>query len=170
MVEVMIGFGSNLGNRRKNIIDAIKKMSEGIDIIKISKIYRTQPQENVSGEWFLNGVVCGKTSMKPGVLLQFLQSIEQTMGRPKNHKKNTARTIDLDILFYGNRIIKKKNLIVPHPKIAKRGFVLKGLVQISPDFLHPELKKTIKQLWEEFQNGNIKKEKPGKGTGKQRKK
>ncbi len=154
MVEVIISIGSNLGNRKNNINTALKKMAEKIHLDKISRIYRTEPREGVSGGWFLNGVVVGKTSLKPAGLLKFLQSIEQEMGRPVNHRKNSERTIDLDILFYGSKIIRRKNLIIPHPGIIKRDFVLKGLVQINPDFVHPETGKNITQIWQEFKNAN----------------
>ncbi|MCM8814707.1 MAG: 2-amino-4-hydroxy-6-hydroxymethyldihydropteridine diphosphokinase [Candidatus Omnitrophica bacterium] len=154
MVEVIISFGSNLGNRRKNIIEAIERIKEKVEVQKVSKIYKSKPMEGVQGAWFLNGVLSGKTSLAPDALLKFLKSIEIALGRPANHKKNTARTIDLDILFYGNRIIRKKNLVVPHPRLIVRDFVLKGMMQINPDFIHPEKKVSVKQLWKELRYGN----------------
>lgn len=164
MVEVLISIGSNLGNRKNNIKTAIAKLAEKIQLIKISRIYKTQPQEGVKGEWFLNGVIMGKTSLSPLMLLKYLHLIEQEMGRPTNHKKNSERTIDLDILFYGDKIIKKKNFRIPHSKLTKREFVLKGLVQISPDFIHPETKKNIKQIWQEFKDANYRKKRKNKGN------
>ncbi|MCM8822121.1 MAG: 2-amino-4-hydroxy-6-hydroxymethyldihydropteridine diphosphokinase [Candidatus Omnitrophica bacterium] len=159
MVEVIISFGSNLGNRRENINKAIKKISEKVEILKVSEIYRSAPQEGVSGGWFLNGVLSGKTSMKPESLLKFLRSIEIELGRPADHKKNTARTIDLDILFYGGSIIRKRNLSIPHPELTKRKFVLKGLMQVSPNFIHPQNKISIKRIWEEFKNESARQKK-----------
>jgi len=162
IAEVLIALGSNLGNRRKNIFNAIEKIKKNIEIMRISTLYRTEPQEGVSGNWFLNGVLSGKTCLSPEELLEFLQSVEQEMGRPENHKKNTARTIDLDILFYDNCIIKKPHLRIPHPKINTRDFVLKGLVEIAPDFEHPEVKTTIKQMWKEMTNGDSRNKVPDK--------
>ncbi|HRS06644.1 MAG TPA: 2-amino-4-hydroxy-6-hydroxymethyldihydropteridine diphosphokinase, partial [Candidatus Ratteibacteria bacterium] len=152
MADIFIGLGSNLGNRKKNIEKAIKKMAEHIQIIKVSPLYKTTPQEGVSGNWFFNGVIYGKTSLTPMKLLKFLQSIEEDLGRPINHKKNTARTIDLDILFYGNKIIKNKTLTIPHPKILEREFVIHGLSEVNKRFVHPLIKKTMAQIWKEFNN------------------
>jgi len=150
MADIFIGLGSNLGNRKKNIEKAIKKMAEHIQIIKVSPLYKTAPQEGVGGNWFFNGVVYGKTSLTPMKLLRFLQSIEEDLGRPGNHEKNTARTIDLDILFYGNKIIKNKFLVIPHPKILEREFVIRGLLEVNKRFVHPLVKKTIAHIWKEF--------------------
>ncbi|HPC29931.1 MAG TPA: 2-amino-4-hydroxy-6-hydroxymethyldihydropteridine diphosphokinase, partial [bacterium] len=86
----------------------------------------------------------------PMKLLKFLQSIEEDLGRPRNHKKNTARTIDLDMLFYGNKIIKNKFLVIPHPKILQREFVIRGLLEVNKRFEHPLIKKTIAHIWKEF--------------------
>lgn len=166
MVEVFISIGSNLGNRKNNIKRAIHMLEEKIELVKISKIYKTQPQEGVKGGWFLNGVIMGKTSLDPVGLLKFLQSVEQSLGRPASHKKNSERTIDLDILFYGNKIIKKENLTVPHPRLTKREFVLKGLMQISPDFVHPHLKKSINRIWQEFKNVDSRKKSGNKKNNK----
>jgi len=160
MIEIFISIGSNLGNRRKNIEEAIKKMSEHIHIVQISRLCKTMPQENVQGGWFLNGVLYGKTALTPLQLLKFLQSIEEKLGRPINHKKNTERTIDLDILFYNGKIIKKKLLTIPHPKILKRKFVLRGLREIKREFVHPETGKTIDDLWREYGDTNNKKTGP----------
>lgn len=154
MIDIFIGLGSNIGNRKENIKKAIEKMAEHIHILQISKLYKTKPQENVEGGWFLNGVLHGKTSLTPEKLLKFLQSIENDLGRPVNHKKNTARTIDLDILFYGEKIIKNKHLTIPHPGILKRKFVLEGLSKIAGRFVHPEVRKTITQIWKEYKNGD----------------
>ncbi|HOK79765.1 MAG TPA: 2-amino-4-hydroxy-6-hydroxymethyldihydropteridine diphosphokinase [bacterium] len=160
MAEVFIALGSNLGDRKRNILNAVEKIKEKVKIIRISSIYRTQPQEGVAGKWFLNGVLNGQTHLSPEQLLRFLQSIEENMGRPKNHKKNLARTIDLDILFYDNCIIKKRHLRIPHPGISTRDFVLKGLLEIAPDLEHPETKTTIRQMWKEIKNGNSKNKVP----------
>lgn len=162
MAEVFVALGSNMGNREENIKKALDEISKKNGVIKKSRFYKTKPQEGVSGEWFLNGVILIKTKMKPLQLLRFLQSIEKKLGRPNSHKKNTARTIDLDILFYDKTIIKKKSLIIPHPRLAQRDFVLKGLIQINPDFIHPETKKSIKEIWQELKNGNFRKKRTGK--------
>lgn len=168
MADVVISIGSNLGNRRNNINAAIEKLKRRIRLIKVSRIYKTKPQEGVEGGWFLNGVILGETSLSPVKLLKFLQSIECQLGRPLDHKKNTARTIDLDIIFYSGKTIKRKNLIVPHPKLSVREFVLKGLMEINPDMMHPETKKTVKQMWRDLKNGNSKNERRNKKNSQKR--
>ncbi|MGB9643044.1 MAG: 2-amino-4-hydroxy-6-hydroxymethyldihydropteridine diphosphokinase [Candidatus Ratteibacteria bacterium] len=163
MAEVFIALGSNIGNRKRNILNAIEKIKEKVNVVMISSLYRTEPQEGVTGNWFLNGVISGQTHLSPEQLLKFLQSIEENMGRPKNHKKNTARPIDLDILFYDSCIIKKRYLMIPHPRIISRIFVLKGLVEIAPEFEHPETKTTVRQIWQEVKNEDSKNKTPDKG-------
>ncbi len=150
MNKVIIAIGTNVGNRKQNIKRALELLSKKIEILRMSSFYRTKPREGVSGGWFLNGVISARTSMSPVILLRFLQSIENEMGRPVNHEKNTERIIDLDILFYDNRVIRKPNLLIPHPKLTERKFVLKGLNQIEPEFVHPEKATKISQLWKEL--------------------
>lgn len=128
-----LGIGSNLGNRHKNIKTAVEKINrlKETKIIKISGIRQTNPVGGVSGQRkFLNAVLKIKTNLAPLALLKNLQKIERQLGRPKNHIHLGPRTIDLDILFYGNEVIKTANLNVPHPRIFERDFVAKPLLEI----------------------------------------
>jgi 2-amino-4-hydroxy-6-hydroxymethyldihydropteridine diphosphokinase len=133
MVICYLGIGSNLGNRRKNISLALQKINrlKGIEILKISKIIQTFPVGGPRGQRkFLNAALKIKTKFNPATLLKKLQIIEQELGRPKRHPLCGPRTIDLDILFYGDRIIRRKNLEVPHPRIFAREFVIRPLLEV----------------------------------------
>lgn len=154
MEKVFIGVGSNLKNRVMNILKAIKMIEKKINIEKISSFIETEPEEGVKGKKFLNGVISGKTSLSPENLLAFLKEIEVKIGRPIDHPKGDARVIDLDILFYGKKIIKKKNLEIPHPKFRKRIFVLKPFSEIEPDFKDPLTGKKISIIYRELKNEN----------------
>lgn len=146
MADVFIGIGSNIGDREENIRKAISLIKEKCKILKMSPLYETEPVGYRKQGWFLNCAVKVKTDLKPQKLLEFLQSIEKRLGRVRTIK-NGPRTIDLDILFYGKKIINEDNLIVPHPRLHERLFVLEPLNDICPDFVHPILKKSIKGLY-----------------------
>lgn len=134
MVKVYIGIGSNLGNRQENIKKAIQQIKnlEKTEIAGISSLIQTKPQE-ATGPDYLNAVLKIKTELQPYRLLECLQEIENNLGRKRSFK-NCPRTIDLDILFYGNEKIKTKKLTVPHPKIGEREFVKKPLFELEPEF------------------------------------
>lgn len=132
MIICYLGVGSNLGNRRKNISLAIKKIKALKDtrVIKTSKIIETKPVGGPSGQpRFLNAASKIKTNLKPLALLKKLQDIEKELGRNRTVRFG-PRTIDLDILFYGDRIINTKTLTIPHPRIFEREFVIKPLMEL----------------------------------------
>lgn len=129
-----IALGSNLGDRHFNINKAIEylKANQNIRVEKVSSIIETEPQGGPPQGKFLNAVVKIKTSLSCEELLRFLQDIENKLGR-KRSIKNGPRTIDLDILLYGNKKIDEEDLKIPHPKMFERDFVLKPLLEIEPD-------------------------------------
>lgn len=133
MVTCYLGIGSNLGNRRKNIRLALQKINrlKGTKIIKVSKLIETEPVGSLCSQGkFLNAALKIKTNFNPITLLKKLKTIEKELGRTKDYIRYGPRTIDLDILLYGNRIINRKDLKVPHPKIFERKFVLKPLIEL----------------------------------------
>ncbi len=132
MDNVFIGLGSNLGNRKKNLETAIKKINfiPEIQIEKKSSIIKTKP-DNAPGPNYLNCIIKINTTLSPTELLYQLNNIEEILGR-KRIFKNAPRTIDLDILLYGNKTIKTKELTIPHPGIRLREFVKKSLFEIEP--------------------------------------
>jgi 2-amino-4-hydroxy-6-hydroxymethyldihydropteridine diphosphokinase len=103
-------------------------------------------------EWFINGVFLLETGQEPRELLKTLQKIESRLGRERTVKWG-PRTIDLDILFYDDRVIGEVDLVVPHPELEKRRFVLDPLAEIAPDLIHPVIKKTIRELKEVLETG-----------------
>jgi len=146
MVAVYIGLGSNIGQRKKNILRALKLLSkEGrIKVIKKSSVYETRAvgprQRN-----FFNSVVKAKTGLSPNETLKELKKIEKIMGRKKTRRWG-PRIIDLDLLFYGDKVIETKGLTVPHKEIRNRQFVLDPLCEIAPGFVHPVFGKTIRRI------------------------
>lgn len=132
MVSCYLGIGSNLGDRRKNIRLALKKVNTlpNTKIVKVSKLRQTEPLGGPAGQLkFLNAVLRINTNLSVLTLLKRLKKIEKDLGRTKSVRYG-PRTVDLDILLYGNRVINRKNLKVPHPKMFERKFVIKPLFEI----------------------------------------
>ena len=146
--EAVLGFGSNIGNRFLNIKSALRTLSlnKDLNLLAVSKIYETEPWGFKKQNCFLNCAAVFMCRLEPIEFLKLLKSYEASAGR-KDNTKWQAREIDIDILFYGNRIINNNRLKVPHPYIKQRNFVLKPLVELIPGFIHPELKKSIKNLY-----------------------
>ncbi len=132
MVTCYIGIGSNLGDRRKNIDMAISKLKNNPGMIfkRRSSIYETEPASDVPQGNFLNAVLEIETPLKPRELLKELNRIEEMLGR-RRLVRNGPRTMDLDILYYGEAAIAEKDLVIPHPRIGEREFVLKGLRELG---------------------------------------
>lgn len=145
MIDVFLGIGTNLGNRERNLQEARAVLSQRLEILKESSIYQTAPWGYLDQPAFLNQVIKAGTDLSSLNLLDFLKQIEKQLGRQANFRYG-PRLIDLDLLFYGNRIIQTPRLQVPHPRIVERAFVLVPLAEIAPDFVHPQNKQTIAQL------------------------
>ena len=145
--NVFIAIGTNKGNRKKNISNALELLKENknIKILKVSKMFKNPPQEGIKSGYFLNGAIQLKTLLTPVQLLRTCKNIEKKLGRTIR-KKKTSRIIDLDILFYENKILKRSKFTIPHPMLHKRYFVLIPLVEIAPKFHHPIFKKSIREL------------------------
>lgn len=132
MAICYIGIGSNLGDRCRHIDNAIEKLrnTASVKVKRVSSIYETEPVSDIVQGKYLNGVIEIETSAEPKVLLKELLRIEQELGRLRT-VKNAARTIDLDILYYGDEKLEDEDLVVPHPRIQEREFVLKGLRELG---------------------------------------
>ncbi|GDX88675.1 MAG: 2-amino-4-hydroxy-6-hydroxymethyldihydropteridine diphosphokinase [Nitrospiraceae bacterium] len=147
---VFIGFGSNVGDRLDFCDRAVTLLSllPHSQLLGVSLLYETEPVNDHAqpGDgWFLNGVVRIETDITPNSLLTILREIERALGRDEENRSG-PRTIDLDILFYGQRIIDEPDLAVPHPRMHQRRFVLMPLNELDPLFLHPSLQRTVSQL------------------------
>lgn len=145
MIRVFLGIGTNLGDRERNLQEARQVLSQRLEILKESSIYQTAPWGYLDQPAFLNQAIEAQTALSSLNLLDVLKQTENELGRQENFRYG-PRLIDLDILFYGNRIIQTPRLQVPHPRLTQRAFVLVPLAEIAPDFVHPQNKQTITQL------------------------
>ena len=154
MHAVYIGFGSNIGDRLTHIQNAIKFLSktEGITLQRISSIYATDPVGYETQAQFLNGVAAIQTTLSPLSLLHTLKNIETAIGR-KHRIRWGPREIDLDILIYGDLCIQIEKLVIPHPEMHLRGFVLVPLAEIAPDLVHPVFQESIQTLLNRLEDG-----------------
>lgn len=150
MSTVYLSLGSNLGDRAQNIARAIKALdARGVRVTRQSSLYETEPVDVRGGGWFLNAVVEAETNLLPHQLMQTLLIIERSLGRrrpPISDGPKQSRTIDMDILLLGSRVISEPGLEIPHPRMAERRFVLEPLAEIAPKLKHPVLNKTIAEL------------------------
>ncbi|MCP9440216.1 MAG: 2-amino-4-hydroxy-6-hydroxymethyldihydropteridine diphosphokinase [Nitrospira sp.] len=147
---VFIGFGSNVGDRADYCHRAVTLLSllPHAQVTGVSSLYETEPINDGTdpGEgWFLNGVVALNTEIPPRSLLSFLREIERALGRDPDHRAG-PRSIDLDLLFYGVRVIDEPDLVVPHPRAHRRRFVLVPLNEIAPDWVHPVSGLSVRQM------------------------
>lgn len=145
---VFIGLGSNLGDRRANIVDALDRIRKipGVRIVKESSLYESEPHGDAK-TWFVNGVIELDTEITPEPLLKKLKALESAMGRKRvKGRRWGSRVIDLDILLHAGLVIRKKNLRIPHERLAERRFVLLPLSELAPQLVHPVLQTTISDL------------------------
>jgi 2-amino-4-hydroxy-6-hydroxymethyldihydropteridine diphosphokinase len=155
MTEIAyIGAGSNLGDRAAHIEAAVARIDghPGCRVRGVSPIYETEPLGEDAGGWFLNAAFSVETELSPRELLELLQEVEKAAGRERR-RKWASRTLDLDILFFGDRIIEEEDLLIPHPQIHLRRFVLLPLKEIAPDFIHPVLGRSVSLLYESLEDG-----------------
>ena len=149
-ILVHLGLGSNLGDRKEFLSMACNYLSsEVITGFRASSIYESEPLLKMKQSKYFNMVVCGLTVLSPKDLLKKCQQIEISLGRIRREHWD-SREIDIDILSYGNRTIIKDNLVIPHPEIENRSFVLMPMVELSPEWLHPESGITVKELWKNW--------------------
>lgn len=153
MAVVYIGIGSNLGDKKANCLRSLKKLSAaGVVIRKESALYETMPWGLEEQPGFMNMTAEAETGLPPEKLLGVLKEIEREMGREESVRWG-PRLIDLDLLFYDDKIIESETLTVPHRHLHERKFVLLPLSEIAPDLIHPVFKRSIKELKEILDNG-----------------
>jgi 2-amino-4-hydroxy-6-hydroxymethyldihydropteridine diphosphokinase len=138
--------GTNLADMKRNLARArLRLEGAGLEVLRASSVYRTEPVDVTDQPWFLNQVLMVRTNLSPQELLELAKSIEANMKRVATVEKG-PRTIDIDILLAGDTVIDTPELTIPHPRLAERSFVLVPLVEIAPRAVHPVLRKTVREL------------------------
>lgn len=146
-MEVVLGFGSNMGDRAGFLCRSVRIMEERIGAVKCkSSLYETAPWGFESDQTFYNQVVVFETRLQPEEVLFYCMETERLLGRERTAERYSSRVIDIDILFYASLIVEHDDLTIPHPRIPSRNFVLVPLCEIRPDFIHPVCHKKISGL------------------------
>lgn len=140
-----LSLGSNVGDRAANLQEAISRLAGLGNVTAVSCFYETEPIEVTAQPWFLNCVVALDTEKMPKQLLAGILDMEQQMGRRRVQKKG-PRTIDIDILLFGNSIVDTADLTIPHPAMHERRFVLEPMAEIAPEVRHPVFKRTMREM------------------------
>ena len=148
MTDALLGLGSNVGRRLENLRSAISRLAGLAEVGKRSSVYRSAPVGLVDQPDFLNAAVRIRTPATPDALLRSLLAIESEAGRIRTIR-NAPRTLDIDILFFGDRELSSSDLTIPHPRWAERSFVLAPLAEIAPEWIDPATGRTVGEVWDE---------------------
>jgi len=153
-VRVFLSLGSNTGRRPDNLRKALRLLSDDpeIGVVRVSRLYSTSPVGYTQQREFLNGVLELRTRLSPGALLERLQGIEAGLGKSTPFR-NGPRRIDIDVVLYGRRVVRRRNLAIPHPRMHRRRFVLEPLVELAPRAWHPLLRRTAARILGELGPG-----------------
>jgi 2-amino-4-hydroxy-6-hydroxymethyldihydropteridine diphosphokinase len=141
-----VGFGSNVGDGAAHFAAALNELTaRGLRVLRLSPLYETEPWGGAQGGDFVNAALEMERAGEAGEFLHVLQSVEMAVGRGR-HERNAPRTCDLDLLLWGSDAMDSPELVVPHPHLAQRRFVLVPLCDLIPDGLHPRFKRTFREL------------------------
>lgn len=151
-IVAYLSLGSNIGDRAGHLREAISRLERCGRVMAVSSFYETEPVEFTNQAWFLNCAVELETSLDAGSLMKELLRIEKEMGRERLQKKG-PRTIDIDVLLFGDAVVEGAELTIPHPAMASRRFVLEPLAEIAPEVLHPVLRKKVLELFQGLPTG-----------------
>jgi 2-amino-4-hydroxy-6-hydroxymethyldihydropteridine diphosphokinase len=143
---VYLGLGSNLGDREAQLLGALRSLERrGFELLSLSSFWETEPVGGPLQGAYLNAVAAGATALAPRALLEACLEVEREQGRERRERW-AARTLDLDLLFYADRVLEEPGLSLPHPRLHERRFVLEPLVEIAPELRHPVLGRTAREL------------------------
>lgn len=145
VATVYLALGSNLGDRQQNIERAVALLSPRVRVERLSSLYQTRPEGFREQPMFLNAVLRGRTSLSPQALLRRAKEIEEELGRRPSFP-NAPRPIDIDILLYGDRVLDTPELVIPHPRLVERAFVLVPLMEIAPHLRHPGTGQAVAEM------------------------
>jgi len=155
MAIVYLSLGSNKGDRIGYIQQATSILDglDDVSLVRTSAFYESEPWHTDTKNWFVNAMIEIKTSLNPYQLLKTCQKVEDQLGRDRENEGHYGdRTLDIDISFYDDLILNDEDLIIPHKFFHKRAFTLVPMLELAPDFVHPTLKKTMMQLYQELEN------------------
>ncbi|UCC83706.1 MAG: 2-amino-4-hydroxy-6-hydroxymethyldihydropteridine diphosphokinase [Gemmatimonadota bacterium] len=147
---VYLSLGSNEGDRIRYLERGLEGLGREVRIDRISSIYETQPVGVRDQPWFFNLVCAGATRLKPGALLEFIHQVEDECGRVRSEERFGPRTLDIDILTYDDRVLERYDLVIPHPRMHERKFVLEPLAEIDAEWRHPVEGRTAKEMLDEL--------------------
>ena len=153
---VYLGLGTNLGDRLANLKQAIAALTPQMELKAKSGVYETPPWGFEDQPKFLNQVIKVSTYLEPELLLKHLKRLEVALGR-KESFPNGPRLIDIDILFYDDLVLNKPSIVIPHPRLHERGFVLVPLMDIAPSLVHPVIQKSVREMAEQHSTEGIQK-------------
>jgi 2-amino-4-hydroxy-6-hydroxymethyldihydropteridine diphosphokinase len=153
-VRVAIALGSNLGDRRGHLTWAIDRLGRVLTSLRASALIETDPFDVPSPQPpYLNAAVVGETTLEPEALLETLLALERSRGRQRLADR-APRTLDLDLILYGDLVLEAPGLVVPHPRFRERGFVLQPLAEIAADWIDPKTGKSVRELFNQLQTSN----------------
>lgn len=147
--DIFLSLGTNIGDLEANLSKAVELLRNRFEGVKVSKIYKTPPVDYEDQEMFYNCCVYFRADILPFDLLEITQQIQRQIGQFEKEVRFGPRLIDLDILFMGNEVVNTKRLVIPHERMHKRAFVLIPMKDLDEDFVHPVLKKSIKEIAED---------------------
>jgi 2-amino-4-hydroxy-6-hydroxymethyldihydropteridine diphosphokinase len=166
MATVFLGLGANIGNREANLRMALRGLTRMARVEAVSSLYETDPIGSVRDQpAFYNAVCRIETGLEPESLLRFLKSLEHEIGRRPGGPIGGPRPIDLDILLYDDRVYEGEDLVIPHPRLTERAFVLVPLAEIAPEALHPATGETIAQVARAVPTDGVRQIKPSGWDG-----
>jgi len=145
-MRAALGLGGNLGDRRAHLDSAIAALREHMEVLAVSRFHETEPVGGPSGQGrYLNAVVLVETELSPRALLALARSIEAAAGRVRR-ERHGPRTLDIDVLLYGDRVLREQGLTIPHPRMTRRRFVLEPLAEVAPDWAVPGCDRNVEEL------------------------